>query len=370
MFSSYERVVLRSRLAGGLSGSNVYMVRSIRPNAPDLPSVVKIDLYERIQQEWDAYKSCIQYRLPNVAEIRGEPVNPMGSIYSGLWYPLAGAGVDGIDSLQNFLLNTPAENIGPFLERRLFRRFAALWQQASIGAEYNFRTTYDEFLPLNLVIDCTTPVGQPGWLSPETYNGNWPVGDYVNISGFKVVKLLRKKQGLSLDIPDSHKAFRIHVYGVENAGEYEIGQIIQRPFSGLIKETRQRALKNLAQNVLGVEVNLEESVLTSPDGRSLPNPLTAGLAPGVEGSGHLRSTERAVRQQTPILPGEGNALRHALVDDVDADLGQPVDIGLAGPEVAALHRVVEQTEDAVAVVPVVLGRVDAALGRDAVRPPR
>jgi hypothetical protein len=250
------------------------MVRSIRPNAPDLPSVVKIDLYQRIQQEWDAYKSCIQYRLPNVAEIRGEPVNPMGSIYSGLWYPLAGAGVDGIDSLQNFLLNTPAENIGPFLERRLFRRFAALWQQASIGAEYNFRTTYDEFLPLNLVIDCTTPVGQPGWLSPETYNGNWPVGDYVNISGFKVVKLLRKKQGLSLDIPDSHKAFRIHVYGVENAGEYEIGQIIQRPFSGLIKETRQRALKNLAQNVLGVEVNLEESVLTSPDGRSLPNPLT------------------------------------------------------------------------------------------------
>src|SRR5581483_12397588 len=59
---------------------------------------------------------------------------------------------------------------------------------------------------------------------------------------------------------------------------------------------------------------------------------------------------------------------HALVDDVDRQLGQAVDVGLPGAEVAALHRVVEQAVDGIAVAPVVLGRVDAALGGDGVGP--
>jgi hypothetical protein len=50
-----------------------------------------------------------------------------------------------------------------------------------------------------------------------------------------------------------------------------------------------------------------------------------------------------------------------------ADLAEPVHVGLAGAEVAALDRVVEQPVDRVAVVAVVLGGVDAALRRDRVR---
>ena len=52
------------------------------------------------------------------------------------------------------------------------------------------------------------------------------------------------------------------------------------------------------------------------------------------------------------------------------DLGEPVDVGLARAEVAALDRVVEQPVDAVAVVLVVLGGVDAALRGDRVRAAR
>jgi hypothetical protein len=44
-----------------------------------------------------------------------------------------------------------------------------------------------------------------------------------------------------------------------------------------------------------------------------------------------------------------------------------VDVGLAGAEVAAFDRVVEEAVHAVAVVLVVLGGVDAALRGDAVR---
>ena len=51
-------------------------------------------------------------------------------------------------------------------------------------------------------------------------------------------------------------------------------------------------------------------------------------------------------------------------------LGEAVDVPLAGAEVAALDRVVEQPVDAVAVAAVVLRRVDAALGGDRVGPAR
>jgi hypothetical protein len=46
------------------------------------------------------------------------------------------------------------------------------------------------------------------------------------------------------------------------------------------------------------------------------------------------------------------------------------DVALAGAEIASLHRVREQAVDAVAVVRVVLGRVDPALGGDRVRAAR
>jgi hypothetical protein len=71
-----------------------------------------------------------------------------------------------------------------------------------------------------------------------------------------------------------------------------------------------------------------------------------------------------------VLAREGHALRDALVDDRRADLREAVDVGLARAEVAALDRVVEQPPDGIAVVRVVLGRVDAALRGDAVRAAR
>ena len=98
--------------------------------------------------------------------------------------------------------------------------------------------------------------------------------------------------------------------------------------------------------------------------------LLAGLAACVERAGHLGAAERAVVEQAAVLAGEGHALGGALVDDVHRLLGQPVDVGLTAAEVAALDRVVEEALDRVAVVVVVLGGVDAALGGDRVGPAR
>ena len=94
--------------------------------------------------------------------------------------------------------------------------------------------------------------------------------------------------------------------------------------------------------------------------------LLARLAARIEGARDLRAAEGAGGEIARVVPGKRHALGNGLVDDVAAQLREAVDVRLAGPEVAALDRVVEQALDAVAVVGIVLGRVDAALGRDAV----
>ena len=98
--------------------------------------------------------------------------------------------------------------------------------------------------------------------------------------------------------------------------------------------------------------------------------LLAGLAARVKRARHLRAAERTVGQRAAILAGERHALRHALVNDVGAHLREPIDIRLPRPEITALDRVVKQAENGVAVVLVILCRVDAALRRDGVRPSR
>src|SRR5205823_3990052 len=98
--------------------------------------------------------------------------------------------------------------------------------------------------------------------------------------------------------------------------------------------------------------------------------LLAGLAAGVEGAGDLGATERAGVEQAAVLARERHALRHALVDDLHADLGEAVDVRLPRAEVATLHRVVEEAVDAVTVAAVVLRGVDPALRGDRVRSAR
>ena len=94
--------------------------------------------------------------------------------------------------------------------------------------------------------------------------------------------------------------------------------------------------------------------------------LLACLALGVECAGYLCAAEGAVGEQAAVFASEGHALCHTLVDDVVADLGQAVYVGLAGAVVAALDGVVEEAVYGVAVVLVVLGGVDAALCGDGV----
>jgi hypothetical protein len=97
--------------------------------------------------------------------------------------------------------------------------------------------------------------------------------------------------------------------------------------------------------------------------------LLTGLATGVEGAGDLRTSKRSIVEQAAVLTREGHALRHALINDVDAHFRQAIDICLTRTEVSALDRVMEKTVDAVTVIAIILGRIDAPLRSNAVRPP-
>ena len=98
--------------------------------------------------------------------------------------------------------------------------------------------------------------------------------------------------------------------------------------------------------------------------------LLACLAARVERARHLSATERAIGQEPAVFAGKWHALRDGLVDDVHAELREPEYVRLPRPKVATLHGVVEQAVDAVAVILIVLGGVDPALRRDAMRAPR
>ena len=123
-------------------------------------------------------------------------------------------------------------------------------------------------------------------------------------------------------------------------------------------------------SVRGIHLHRAEADLALERLVGAEQQLLAGLSARVEGARHLRAAEAAVVEVAGILAGEGHALRHALIDDVEADAGEAVDVGFARAEIAALHRVVEQAVDAVAVVVIILGGVDSALRGDAVRAPR
>src|SRR5262249_7458685 len=69
--------------------------------------------------------------------------------------------------------------------------------------------------------------------------------------------------------------------------------------------------------------------------------LLPGLPAAIKGTLELGAAEGPRVEEAAVLAGERHALGHALVDDVDRHFGEPVDVRLAGAEVAALDGVVE-----------------------------
>src|SRR6185503_20083790 len=84
----------------------------------------------------------------------------------------------------------------------------------------------------------------------------------------------------------------------------------------------------------------------------------------------LHAAEGPIVQKPAVFSCKRHALSDALIDDVDTDFRQTVDVRFTGAKIAALDRILEKAEDAVAVIPVVLRRVNPSLGGYRVCPSR
>src|SRR5438477_6419056 len=98
--------------------------------------------------------------------------------------------------------------------------------------------------------------------------------------------------------------------------------------------------------------------------------LLTSLSARVKCSRNLRTTEGTIRKQAAILARKRDTLRDALVDDVHADFGKPVNVRFARAKIAAFYCVMEQPIDTVAVVLIVLRGVNSTLCCDRMRATR
>src|SRR5205085_1397053 len=130
--------------------------------------------------------------------------------------------------------------------------------------------------------------------------------------------------------------YRIGGPGLDLAGDEVAGDDAARPAVG------EHEVEHLVprEHLYAAGGDLHAQRLVGPE-----QELLAGLPLGVEGARNLGAAERAVVQQTAVFAGERHALGDALVDDRAADLGEAVDVGLAGAEVAPLDGVVEEPPD-------------------------
>lgn len=275
MFTGYDRVVIRTELAGGLSGGRVFVVRPINARGAERPSVVKIAEVERIEREWQAYRDCIENRLGDVAGIQGEPTYPRGLSWGGLRYPLVQSGIFDIVSLQQYYRTAAIADIEYVLENRLLQSLETLWKDnRKAEVEYLLRARYDAILPPNLVIAqaAATIQAQVTFLRPEDIGtAVVQAGDAVQLYGFRVIKIDRHEQQLSLNTPEGNPfAYRLEIKDAAGIDAYYVGQTISQPIMGIVQQTRADLLLTQAKKALGDGVDLAAVTLTQAQ---LPNPL-------------------------------------------------------------------------------------------------
>ena len=161
---------------------------------------------------------------------------------------------------------------------------------------------------------------------------------------------------------------------VAAGGEHDGVAVVPRDFAGLEvadDDALGVAVHDHEVEHLGVRVGLHAAVgdVAVQRGVSAEQELLPGLAARVERARNLGAAEGAVVEQAAVFASERHALSRALVNDVHRHFGKAMHVRLAGAEVAALDGVVEEAMHRVAIVLVVLRRVDAALSRDRVRAP-
>ncbi len=289
MFAGYWQVVVVERLSGGMSGSQIWVVRPIRQDeTKERRTVVKIAPANLIRQEWDAYEKHIKNVVTNVARLQGFPVyldtedKAEEKIeWGGLHYDLVGGGTSQVKSLYAHCL--AGGDIAHLLASQLFKSLESLWRNNSRDeVEVQLRAIYDSVLPVNLFIEYAmeSSNASPIVLTPDTWSSlSLKRGEVVQLEGFCVDRVNELERSVTLNLPrcdlpsDSRASgmarvsFRVRLTSAPDLDDYKKGQAAPRTV-GIITKTRADELEEQARKAIGTDIDLSQ-----PQVGKLPNPL-------------------------------------------------------------------------------------------------
>ncbi len=276
MFANYQEIILLSEFTSDLGQSRMFVLRPITISRAELYALVKIDSAAAIRREWQAYEAYLRNKL-SIANIHEEPMLLPGNQYGGLCYTLTRSSVLELISLAEYWKQASVEDVDKTLVN-LLQTMEELWEQyIKVQANANLLTIYDSFLPANLIVELTSmpPDANPKWLDPTTARHNdWKTGELVQLGHFQITEIELDKNRMLLDSPESSNAFHLFLEGVsDDIDQYEIGGVIEKPITGVIKETRQNFLISKAKELLPREIDLTMETISVRNDFPLPNPL-------------------------------------------------------------------------------------------------
>ena len=285
MFADYRQVIIRKRFGNSLSGGCVIEVRPIRTDGKaELPTIAKLAAISLIQKEWQAYQQYIRNRLPETAEVIGDPVLLPEIGWGGLRYSLHGYGTVAVVSLHEYCLrpDVTVENIRVILTR-LFKIMHEIWGEQRTDPEFHVHHSYDRLLPVNLLVQTTAtpPTSEPKIVNPSIRSKQLlEPGDWVRLAEFKITKVDLVNNTVTLNRPEKatnnpyYVRLKSEANAIEHLAAYEIDQIIE-PITGEVLETRTSRLHQEIQQALGKSFAPTQSMIALSGKAKLENPVTA-----------------------------------------------------------------------------------------------
>ncbi|MBV7334026.1 phosphotransferase [Chloroflexi bacterium TSY] len=284
MFSRYRRVIVRREFARGLSGGRVIEVRPIKADGtPELPVVVKLATISQIQKEWQAYRAHIQHRLPDIPDVREQPILLPKIGWGGICYRLMGGGEFEVLSLEDYcrMETVSAAQIRQTTEQ-LIRIMRPIWSWNREQQTYILHSGYDHLLPVNLLIDHQPTVANENdqIITPSALPAHeLQPGDRVQIRDFVVHKVNRTTSTITLHRPNIDPLSPAYFVrcrsplaeGMAACHANEIRSVL----AGTVLDTRLNTLRREVWRAFDqtIDPDARSVRLPEPSGLDLPNPL-------------------------------------------------------------------------------------------------
>lgn len=282
-FYGYDKVRVESRLLGGYSASQLYIVTPLyADNRADASVVVKIAPSDLIQDEAQRYERFVQRTLPPLtARLEEKPTIPEGLGIGLLKYTLIANGAKPTD-MRHIIPTWTEKEIADWLNNALFEGFGAHWWRQNRPYRFEAWQEYDSMLPPLLTLELQKSDNTP----PEAHTLKFPVkrtrlhkiqyGEVVVLENFLVQKINMEQQSIVLAIGNSNgenRALHIEVRGIDfNEDMYYRGEVVER-IVGRVWQTRDELLQQFIK-ALSPDFAPSKAEIPYVNERTLPNTLT------------------------------------------------------------------------------------------------